>query len=710
MRELLRNVIGYFLLALLLFFVLAMSSLAEVATYDEARQVCSNWLTYMTLQKGEWAGSSNPQIVDMREINMDGRLMGRCFVIAPSGYVVVPIIKELPPIKVCSETSELNPDDIDGFAYMLKQALDYSLRMYVEFYGSLDAVQPDKGEVLLGREHRRQWDRFLMEKEAFIADLTGSKEVMAEYGPLLSSQWDQGDPYNQLCPIGDGGRTVVGCVATAAVQLMNYYQWPLEGVGSHLYYWGGDYSCEGSSPGKLLGADFSDKYSWDDMPLNCYSGCDATQNAALAELSYEVGISFNMDYGVCGSGAYTHNCMTVMPSYFRYLNQIQQRSRQTHTLTMWSEIIRDEVIAGRPMLYGIFSHAIVADGWRDPSGTAQVHMNYGWADTHTAWYTIDNLHCPWEGCNPMNEEVYIYIEPDKRAWFTCDTSWGFVPFTVNFTGNSSMTPGSWAWNFGDTETSDVQSPTHIYNDYGQYDVSLVVNSAKETGTYTATNYIIALADTMKAGDARGEPGEQVIIEISVTNTVEVDRLIIPVQYSGDMELTLDSARNTGTLTEGFDQFTNPVFDPFNKRSVYTIYNTDTATAALAPGTGTVLKLYFTISAGATAEQSTSIEIYSFYGYDPMFYGPIVDFSPACVSGGVSGPFSCGDVNQDEAVNIFDVTYLISYLYKSGPPPEPMKSGDVNNDCTVNIFDITYLISFLYKDGPDPTCPAVWPCK
>jgi hypothetical protein len=66
--------------------------------------------------------------------------------------------------------------------------------------------------------------------------------------------------------------------------------------------------------------------------------------------------------------------------------------------------------------------------------------------------------------------------------------------------------------------------------------------------------------------------------------------------------------------------------------------------------------------------------------------------------------TCGDVNGDCAINIFDIVYLINYLYLEGPPPDPLESADVNNDGAVNIFDATYLISYLYLDGPPPICP------
>jgi len=64
---------------------------------------------------------------------------------------------------------------------------------------------------------------------------------------------------------------------------------------------------------------------------------------------------------------------------------------------------------------------------------------------------------------------------------------------------------------------------------------------------------------------------------------------------------------------------------------------------------------------------------------------------------------CGDANGDELINIFDVTYLISYLYLGGPAPVPMMVGNVDGVGDINILDISYLISYLYLDGPEPDC-------
>lgn len=66
------------------------------------------------------------------------------------------------------------------------------------------------------------------------------------------------------------------------------------------------------------------------------------------------------------------------------------------------------------------------------------------------------------------------------------------------------------------------------------------------------------------------------------------------------------------------------------------------------------------------------------------------------------PFISGDANGNGVINILDITYLISYLYKGGSAPANwMKAGDPNGNNVINILDITYLISFLYKGGPSP---------
>jgi hypothetical protein len=64
-------------------------------------------------------------------------------------------------------------------------------------------------------------------------------------------------------------------------------------------------------------------------------------------------------------------------------------------------------------------------------------------------------------------------------------------------------------------------------------------------------------------------------------------------------------------------------------------------------------------------------------------------------------YLCGDANRDEIVNVGDVVYLVSYLYKSGTEPLPTESGDCNRDENVDVGDVVYLVSYLYRNGSPP---------
>jgi CubicO group peptidase (beta-lactamase class C family) len=66
-------------------------------------------------------------------------------------------------------------------------------------------------------------------------------------------------------------------------------------------------------------------------------------------------------------------------------------------------------------------------------------------------------------------------------------------------------------------------------------------------------------------------------------------------------------------------------------------------------------------------------------------------------------YICGDADNNETVNLLDITYLINFLYKGGIEPDPLESGDVDSSGEINLLDITYLIGYLYMGGAEPIC-------
>jgi hypothetical protein len=95
-------------------------------------------------------------------------------------------------------------------------------------------------------------------------------------------------------------------------------------------------------------------------------------------------------------------------------------------------------------------------------------------------------------------------------------------------------------------------------------------------------------------------------------------------------------------------------------------------------------------------------------YEPPDYIISMDLS-FVITGGEDCDCEPGNVNADSTINIFDITYIIRYLYQSGPAPTPypLCNCDMNCDCLCNIFDITGLISFLYMSGTPPCTCQDW---
>jgi len=76
-----------------------------------------------------------------------------------------------------------------------------------------------------------------------------------------------------------------------------------------------------------------------------------------------------------------------------------------------------------------------------------------------------------------------------------------------------------------------------------------------------------------------------------------------------------------------------------------------------------------------------------------YYGGKVQIMPIAITEAAAVEILRGDVNQDGAVNISDVTTLINLLLKGG---DMTAEADCNQDSAVNITDVTTLINYLLK--------------
>lgn len=66
----------------------------------------------------------------------------------------------------------------------------------------------------------------------------------------------------------------------------------------------------------------------------------------------------------------------------------------------------------------------------------------------------------------------------------------------------------------------------------------------------------------------------------------------------------------------------------------------------------------------------------------------------------------GDVDLSGFVNIGDVTFLVDYLFRGGPPPPALNTADVNGSCEISVDDLTHLVGYLFQNGPAPVMGCV----
>ncbi|NTV84694.1 MAG: hypothetical protein HGA23_10410, partial [Bacteroidales bacterium] len=214
-----------------------------------------------------------------------------------------------------------------------------------------------------------------------------------DVNPLLLCHWDQGSPYNMLCPedpAGPGGRVWVGCVATAMAQIMYYWRYPETGTGSHCYTPGN------SSYGQQCANFGQATYDWSAM----VNGIDNRFPDANAELQYHCAVAVNMDFGPNGSGSQSYLVPGRIDQYFRY-NDAVYEERQDFSYANWVSLLKEDIDAGKPLYYSGYTddwsgHAFVCDGYQDEN----FHFNFGWSGSGNGYYTLYDVggFSNWQAC------------------------------------------------------------------------------------------------------------------------------------------------------------------------------------------------------------------------------------------------------------------------------------------------------------------------
>lgn len=204
--------------------------------------------------------------------------------------------------------------------------------------------------------------------------------------PLLKTTWSQYGPYNQQTPIHNDKHCVTGCVATAAAQIMDYYQYPKKAPALPAY----------KAPSAHLQVPelAESTFEWNDILPSYRIPTTQQQQDAVAKLMRYVGQAVYMDYTADDSGADSYNVILSLTRMFGYAKDMHRVFRDRYTCEDWCNLIYNELKAKRPVYYFAedvvynYGHAFVCDGYKEGD---YFHINWGWGGQFNGYYRLSVL-------------------------------------------------------------------------------------------------------------------------------------------------------------------------------------------------------------------------------------------------------------------------------------------------------------------------------
>lgn len=356
-----------------IFFVSAILSInlfAGSVTPESARRVAQNVLGITPTKSGSnelvlvWDGSESSDGVTKASTGAKEAAF-YVFNRKGGGFAVISGEDRFQPVLGYSYENEFRTDNMPD-----------NLKGWFNGYRSIiDGIR--KGELAAVKGSAGAWEAALSPTKAVAA-----KTVV----DLHTALWDQGEPFNQYCPLKNGQRTITGCVATAMAIVMKHYNYPEKGTGTLEGYT----TSDGISVSSRTLDNYA-AYAWEDMPESAYSSQWTEANGkAVARLIADCGIGVQAWYGINGTSASSSDIPAVMRNHMKYGKCSVRLEKDNYTHRDWTDMLKKELDANRPVLYdgadlSNAGHQFVVDGY-DSNGYFK--FNWGWSGYDNGFFYI----------------------------------------------------------------------------------------------------------------------------------------------------------------------------------------------------------------------------------------------------------------------------------------------------------------------------------
>ena len=378
--------------------------------------------------------------------------------------------------------------------------------------------------------------------------VNASRPTRQPIAPLVKTRWNQGDPYNALCPVYDGEKTVTGCVATAMAQVLRFWKYPAKGTGSHSYTYNGITHT----------FDFGNTtFDWDNM-VHFYTGnTTQDQNDAVATLMRACGVAVDMMYNKSsqgGSGAYSRDVAPALVKYFNYAPCAVYYSRGSFGLYEWEDLIYGALKNGPVYYSGQGSgggHAFVCDGYE---GDGYFHFNWGWAGSSDGYFLLTALNPTTLGIGGggggfnLSQGAIIDLKPNfngaKARYVIAYDS----PYTITYSAGR-LTLTGFGGNIGIVNIPNVRYGMRLKGANGQtYDFNGNVSNTSLRPNYGYNSFYANITLTSVANGTYDIVPIYKITENGTTTTYEA---LIPASVRG--KFTLVKSGTTASLSTRSDE-------------------------------------------------------------------------------------------------------------------------------------------------------------
>ena len=209
----------------------------------------------------------------------------------------------------------------------------------------------------------------------------------AVIAPLVSTRWDQEEPYNLLTPENNGKHCLTGCVATALAQVIAYHKYPDHATGTGL----GTHKSQDLSQYSFDWANMLDLYT--DGERKPIATATEEQRLNVARLMAAAGYGVDMGYSTSESGTYIFNVPFAAVQNFSMDNGTHLEMASCYDADTWRQMIYHDLATVGPIVYGGLlagsdGHAFVCDGY---AGNGYFHFNWGWSGRHDGNFLLTLL-------------------------------------------------------------------------------------------------------------------------------------------------------------------------------------------------------------------------------------------------------------------------------------------------------------------------------